>query len=295
MRLSYYVRFSENFDFVKGGKLPGLLGGVGNSGGEIPDGTDGFSTRFMWRRNGDGEVYAYLLTSKKDGTSIGRGNWRFKPGVWYRLEQEVILNQPGKANGRVRVWLDGRPVLDRGALTFRTTNALKIEGLFFSTFFGGGDSSWATPKDVYADFADFQVSEADSRNSSSTSENSGTTSTLPETTSPQRNSSVSKTAQPQLEVTLEEKSNWQTGFCTNIQVTNQGNSSVRDWQVTFQMNQAAINKSWNGDFKPQGSQYVASPVDSKRIIQPGRSRKIGFCADKLGADYQPRQVSVSVK
>ncbi len=157
VRLSYYLRFSDNFDYVKGGKLPGLFGGRGNSGGNIPDGTDGFSTRFMWRRNGDGEVYAYLPSSAEDGTSIGRGNWRFQPGKWYRLEQEVRLNQPGKNNGRVRVWVDGRQVLDQQGLTFRTVNQLKIEGIFFSTFFGGGNPSWATPNDVYVDFADFSV------------------------------------------------------------------------------------------------------------------------------------------
>ncbi|XWK86332.1 MAG: hypothetical protein U7127_19190 [Phormidium sp.] len=158
LRLSYYVRFSKNFDFVKGGKLPGLFGGKGNTGGKIPDGTNGFSTRYMWRINGDGEVYAYLPTSKEHGTSLGRGNWQFKPGNWHFIEQEVILNQPGKNDGRIRVWLDGKQVLEQDELTFRTTNDLKIEGILFSTFFGGGDPSWATPKDVYADFANFSVS-----------------------------------------------------------------------------------------------------------------------------------------
>lgn len=157
LRLSYYVRFSPNFDFVKGGKLPGLFGGAGNSGGVIPNGADGFSTRFMWRRNGDGEVYAYLPTSTSSGTSLGRGNWRFQPGIWYHLEQEVQLNQPGVPNGRIRVWLDGKQVLDQQGLMFRTVSALQIEGIFFSTFFGGDDPSWATPKDVYADFANFSV------------------------------------------------------------------------------------------------------------------------------------------
>jgi hypothetical protein len=156
--LSYSVRFSDNFEFVKGGKLPGLYGGSAVSGGNIPDGTDGFSTRFMWRKNGDGEVYAYLPSSTEYGTSIGRGNWRFKPGVWYKIEQEVTLNQPGKADGRVRVWLDDRLVLDQNGLTFRTVNTLKIEGIFFSTFFGGEDTTWAPSKDVSADFADFKVS-----------------------------------------------------------------------------------------------------------------------------------------
>lgn len=158
LRLSYFVRFSDNFDFVKGGKLPGLFGGSGNSGGDTPDGTDGFSTRYMWRKQGAGELYAYLPTSDEYGTSIGRGNWQFRSGVWYHLEQVVTLNEPTRNNGRVQVFVDGVQVLDEEGLTFRTTEDLKIEGIFFSTFFGGGDSSWATPNDVYIDFAEFSVS-----------------------------------------------------------------------------------------------------------------------------------------
>lgn len=158
LRLSYYLRFSKDFNFVKGGKLPGLFGGTVNDGRKIPDGTNGFSTRYMWRKDGDGEVYAYLPTSSEHGTSIGRGNWRFKPGTWHHVEQEVILNQPGKKDGRIRVWVDGKQVLAEDKLTFRSTDKLKIEGIFFSTFFGGGTPAWATPKDVYVDFADFSVS-----------------------------------------------------------------------------------------------------------------------------------------
>ena len=157
LRLSYYIRFSENFDFVKGGKLPGLFGGEGASGGTIPDGTDGFSTRLMWRRNGDGEVYAYLPTSEKHGTSIERGAWRFEPGVWYHIEQEVRLNHPSRADGQIRLWINEDLVIDKEDLLFRTAETLQIDGLFFSTFFGGGDASWATPRDVYADFADLSV------------------------------------------------------------------------------------------------------------------------------------------
>jgi hypothetical protein len=155
--LSYYVRFSENFDFVKGGKLSGLFGGMGNNGRDIPDGTDGFSTRYMWRKQGEGEIYAYLPTSQNHGTSIGRGTWQFSPGRWYHLQQQVTLNQPNQKNGSIIVWVDGQKVIEQTGLLFRTTKALKIDGILFSTFFGGGDSSWATPHDVYADFADFSV------------------------------------------------------------------------------------------------------------------------------------------
>jgi len=159
LHLRYYVRFAEGFDFVKGGKLPGLYGGTVLSGGNIPDGTNGLSTRYMWRRSGDGEVYTYLPTSEDFGTSLGRGAWRFQPGRWYLLEQEVTLNAPGQRDGRVRVWVDEKPMLDQGGLLFRTVDSLKIEGLFFSTFFGGDDRTWAAPGDTYVDFARFAVAE----------------------------------------------------------------------------------------------------------------------------------------
>jgi polysaccharide lyase-like protein len=155
--LRYYVRFPKGFDYVKGGKLPGLFGGTVTGGRRSPDGTDGFSTRYMWRRDGAGEVYAYLATSRGEGTSLGRSAWRFRPGEWHLLEQEVTLNQPSRPDGRVRVWLDGHQVLDEAGLRFRTVGDLRIEGLFFSTFFGGSDRSWSTPRDTYVDFAAFAV------------------------------------------------------------------------------------------------------------------------------------------
>ncbi len=155
--LRYFVRFAPDFHFMKGGKLPGLCGGTVFSGGKKPDGSNGFSTRYMWRQKGDGEVYAYLPACDDYGLSLGRGNWRFRPGAWQMLQQQVSLNTCGAADGVVRVWFDEQLVLDATGLVFRTTDHLKIQGLFFSTFFGGGDPSWATPADTWAEFAAFAV------------------------------------------------------------------------------------------------------------------------------------------
>jgi hypothetical protein len=156
--LSYRLRFPAGFDFVKGGKLPGLFGGSVTSGRHIPDGTNGFSTRFMWRAKGLGEVYAYLPTSKKHGTSLGRGTWCWPTGRWARVVQHVRLNDPQGSDGVIDVWLDGKKVYSATGLRFRSTEQLKIDGVFFSTFFGGGDRSWASPRDQYADFADVRMS-----------------------------------------------------------------------------------------------------------------------------------------
>ncbi|HBU38321.1 MAG TPA: hypothetical protein DEB70_11025, partial [Planctomycetaceae bacterium] len=59
VEVRYDVMFGRGFDFARGGKLPGLFGGKGNTGGDRPDGKDGFSARMMWRDNGRAVQYLY--------------------------------------------------------------------------------------------------------------------------------------------------------------------------------------------------------------------------------------------
>lgn len=157
--LQYKVRFPEGFDFVKGGKLPGLYGGQAPSGGDEVTG-DGFSMRFMWRKNGQGELYEYVVNKDEDndyGKSVGRGLWRFPTGEWVTVEQEIILNDPQRDNGIARVWVEGRPILEQRGIVYRRQSDVYADGLMFSTFFGGSGKGWRTPRDQHADFADFRV------------------------------------------------------------------------------------------------------------------------------------------
>jgi endoglucanase len=90
------------------------------------------------------------------------------------------------------------------------------------------------------------------------------------------------------------ESDWQTGFCVRMRVTNQGNTRIQNWQLKFRMNEAEINHSWNGIFtRWAGSNYIVMPPDWARVLQPNQTIDMGFCANKLGADYQPTQVSVN--
>ena len=155
--LAYRVRFPENFDFVRGGKLPGLYGGAGNAGGRIPDGTDGFSFRLMWGKGGRGSVYAYLPTSVNYGTGLLRHRFHFRPGEWHSITQELILNDPGQQNGILRMWVDNQFVGEEAGLLIRTVPSLRINGMFFEVFFGGNDDSWASTQDTHIDFADFTL------------------------------------------------------------------------------------------------------------------------------------------
>ncbi len=104
--------------------------------------------------------------------------------------------------------------------------------------------------------------------------------------------SPSTTSTAQLKVTTEISSNWEIGFCVSFKITNQSNTKVNNWQLAFNMNQAKINNFWNADFKQQGDiQYVVTPLDWGKTIEPNQVRDTGFCANKLGSDYQPQQTA----
>ncbi len=177
--LTYRVKFGAGFDFVRGGKLPGLAGGSAPSGSAPADGVRGWSGRFMWRTRFQGDSgqpqqrvsqaisYAKHLHSgfEQDGRQEDEVFWvepdgsesRLESDVWYTLRQRVRMNTPGVRDGIIQIWLDGRLVLDQDNIQFRNTPDLKIDRLFFSTFFGGG-STWQNSKDEVVFFDDFKVS-----------------------------------------------------------------------------------------------------------------------------------------
>lgn len=156
--LQYKARFNENFDFVQGGKMPGLFGGVPRTGGLIPTGRDGYSVRVVWRKNGDGAIYAYLPTSKVWGTLFGEKAWRFRPGQTYDLALFVAPNTVGKEDGAIYFWVDSVLRVQANGLRFRDVNSFNVDGILFSTFFGGNTPDWGAKSDTSADFSDFRLS-----------------------------------------------------------------------------------------------------------------------------------------
>jgi hypothetical protein len=73
------------------------------------------------------------------------------------VEEHVALNRPGHQDGSVTVWLDGKQVLTEPNILYRTVDRLRIDGIFFSTFFGGADPGWAPHRDQHVDFAGFAL------------------------------------------------------------------------------------------------------------------------------------------
>ena len=165
--LSYWVKFDNNFDFdgpkYSGGKLPGMGSGDLASGGKKPTGTNGFTSRYMWREGGKATLYLYhmnqpgiygedVLLKGEDGSQKF-----FERGKWHNLVQRVKVNDGSKSNGEIDVWMDDEQVLSKDNLKFMTNNK-GIDTMYFSTFHGGYGSDWWPEKEVNAHFDDFVVS-----------------------------------------------------------------------------------------------------------------------------------------
>ncbi|KAG6918569.1 hypothetical protein DXG01_013370 [Tephrocybe rancida] len=178
----YSVYFDAGFDFNKGGKLPGLYGGNSDSeatscsGGRRSDAC--FSARLMWRADGAGEFYTYLppytdsrfaankvqcgIKPVSDcnpvyGASVGRGSFDFKAGAWTTVSERVRLNDVGKANGELELFVNGKSVINVSGLILRASSSGKIRGIQMQTFFGGSSPDFASPKDQNSYFSDFSV------------------------------------------------------------------------------------------------------------------------------------------
>ncbi|KAF8162746.1 polysaccharide lyase family 14 protein, partial [Crassisporium funariophilum] len=166
--MKYSVFFPASFDWVLAGKLPGLYGGhTGCSGGNAA--LDCFSTRLMWRQGGAGELYLYAPKKKQTkalcsdpqstcdatyGLSIGRGAFKWAAGRWTTVQQTVYLNTPGVQDGSFTLDVNGQRVINRNDVFYRLINgAIRLR----STFFGGHDVKYATPKDQYIWFKDFAL------------------------------------------------------------------------------------------------------------------------------------------
>lgn len=86
---------------------------------------------------------------------------------------------------------------------------------------------------------------------------------------------------------------WQTGYCANATISNNGAQPVPSWRVVMDAHSAQINNLWEGAYTQSGSMYTVTPAPWNGTIQPGASQTFGFCADKTGSNYVPEVISVT--
>jgi hypothetical protein len=161
--LSYVVRFSPDFDWRRGGKLPGLGGGPGKTtGGRRADGINGFSVRPMWRADGRMEAYAYHAGQTKDyGDSFSLPKtFQLPRDQDVNIRLRVRLNHPDRADGllELKVSYDNTSAeVTVQTMVWRKAATLRADKLLFETFHGGSDLSWAPARPCHAEFGDLRL------------------------------------------------------------------------------------------------------------------------------------------
>ena len=86
------------------------------------------------------------------------------------------------------------------------------------------------------------------------------------------------------------KSDWGSGYCADIMVSNQGASAVNSWSLTLDKKGQSI-QGWNFAIEDRGADVVLKPIaDWNSTIAAGESKKVGgFCV------YQGAQAKMEIK
>lgn len=142
--LSYKAFFYADLDFQGGGVLPGLQG-VDQTGRT----QDRFAANLAWRQ--DGEPGVSLAITKDGETQILSAESKgvaFPKADWIKIDQEVILNEPGQDDGVLRVWIDGSLVIEQTNLSFRSKADVMLSGAAANVSYGAADAMAWAPSDT---------------------------------------------------------------------------------------------------------------------------------------------------
>jgi len=187
--LSYRVYFPDDFDWSKGGKLPGVCWGKSNN--DCATGSEWSTTsgsfRVMWRENGQAIGYAYLaltnkgpsagnIAMKKQGdmftkavrlnqtNKAGLDIWhehgdtlQFKKG-WNTVRMILKMNDAGKPNDFISLTVNGTTNKVQDA-SIRNSDDVKFNMLNVVVFRGGNGKDWESSRDSYVDLDSFRITQ----------------------------------------------------------------------------------------------------------------------------------------
>jgi hypothetical protein len=159
--LDYRVMFETGWQCVKGGKLPGLIGGSHTTGCDAIT-ADGWSARFMWLINCAGTIYLYDQNRQNNcgDDYIFSNGADIAVNQWSRITERVVINTPGQKNGIVQAWFNGKQVVSLTAVELRgsvSATTAMVDGVSLQTFYGGSTSDWAPGVTTHSLFSVFHV------------------------------------------------------------------------------------------------------------------------------------------
>ena len=157
----YDVMFENGFEWVRGGKMPGLRGGdinLATSGCVRPQPAGAWSYRPMWKPDGTVILYIYDQSRIKNndacGISTASEKGVLKVNQWLNFKIYMKLNSNANlADGVAKLYVDNKLAVERKDIQFRGIYpGATVDHIMFETFYGGHDPSWAPSKTTYAQF-----------------------------------------------------------------------------------------------------------------------------------------------
>ncbi|MDO3381613.1 cellulose binding domain-containing protein [Gilvimarinus algae] len=85
--------------------------------------------------------------------------------------------------------------------------------------------------------------------------------------------------EPEVKAELAVSSDWNSGYCGNIVLTNTTDES-QVWNVALDID-GTISSLWNGNWNQNGSTLMVSGLSWNGVLQPGQTNaSVGFCANR---------------
>lgn len=155
---SYNIRFKPGFDWVGGGKVPGLRGGPQLNTVGDPEWDAGFIALLMWKNPGSLGFYYYHQDKDHEYGDLVMWDHTLVTGNWYNVTIRLVLNtideNGGQNNGILEGFINGKLVCQLDGIRFRNVD-WTIDQLYVASFFGGSGDEYAAVKDEWIDVDEF--------------------------------------------------------------------------------------------------------------------------------------------
>lgn len=157
--LSYSIWLPQDFNFGSGGALPGFVSTTERSdfgltpedyadkrktseaGEQASTSFEPFGVRMVWRPEGGLELLQLPNEGHRGTVGLDPAKAALKLAKWTRVEIEAVLNEPGKPNGTIRAWVDGKLVDERFDILWRRDEMQGLQAVS-GNIYNTGSSGW---------------------------------------------------------------------------------------------------------------------------------------------------------
>lgn len=156
---SYRIKFKPGFQWVLGGKIPGVRGGPEWEGFDPPPWDKGFIVLLMWNNRPGIDFYYYHHDQQHTYGDSRTWDYTIEADRWYTITIRVVLNSVdengGFNDGILEGFIDNQMVCQVTGLKLRNLSEIGTDNLIINSFFGGSTDEWASIRDEWIDLDDF--------------------------------------------------------------------------------------------------------------------------------------------